>query len=152
MIRRDPPHPSLGRWISILYRLGQIHLNRALIPHPIGAGQVPFLADLYAADGLAQDALAARLSMDKGTTARALAKLEAAGFVIRRPHPGDRRVKTVHLTDRAWAFQAPLMTILRGWTDTLAAGFTPEERATALSLLERMADNARRSLGASQTC
>ncbi|WP_322395982.1 MarR family transcriptional regulator, partial [Clostridium perfringens] len=49
----------------------------------IGQGQFMYLLELYIEDGRNQEELAEVLKIDKGTTARAIKKLEENGFVRR---------------------------------------------------------------------
>jgi DNA-binding MarR family transcriptional regulator len=135
---------SIGRWISVLYRIGRAHIASELEPLGVGKGQHSLLAALYQGDGISQGDLARVLSMDKGSVARALDKLEHAGFIERRRDDADRRTNLVYLTDRARAVEDRLFSVLASWTNTLAEGFTEEERRRTLALLQRMAENAAR--------
>ncbi|MBF6214751.1 MarR family transcriptional regulator [Nocardia puris] len=49
-----------------------------------------------------------RLGLDSGYVSRLLRSLEADGLVTVAPHPGDRRLRTVHLTDAGRAERAEL--------------------------------------------
>ncbi|MGF7186322.1 DNA-binding MarR family transcriptional regulator [Desulfitispora alkaliphila] len=133
---------SLGKWISILYRYGHIFINKELEPHNIGKGQVLFLIALYHKDGLPQEELSLSLNIDKGTTARAIRKLETTGYIIRKQNTKDLRSHQIFLTEKAKAFEPHLFTILNRWTEILSEGMTEEEVETALRLLTKMASNA----------
>jgi len=71
------------RWLSIVYRLGQSFLDKELKLYNLGSGQGMFLAGLLHRDGISQEHLSALLCIDKGTTARAIKKLEEEGYVLR---------------------------------------------------------------------
>ena len=73
-----------GRWISILYRSAQTYINFRLEILQLKRGQHRFLLQLFYKDGVNQGELAKSLSMDKGAAARALSKLEKAGYVKRK--------------------------------------------------------------------
>lgn len=133
---------SLGRWVSLLYRYGQIYVTKQLAPYNIGKGQFLFLLALYHKDGLSQEELAQYLDIDKGTTARAIEKLEQAEYVIRKTTDKDRRLNQVYLTQKAIEFQPQLYSILHEWTDVLCEGFSEEEIEKSFDLLQRMAGNA----------
>lgn len=133
---------SIGRWISVLYRIGQTYIASELEPLRIGKGQHSFLAALFHCDGISQGELARTLQMDKGAVAHALLKLERAGYVRRERDSVDHRVNLVYLTDKARGIEAHLFSVLASWTDTLAEGFSDEERSQTLSLLQRMSDSA----------
>lgn len=137
---------SLGRWISILYRCGQTNMSTRLEPYGIGRGQHRFLMELFFHDGMSQGEVARDLSMDKSAVARALMKLEKAGFVRRERDGTDRRIVRAYLTDKAENIKEPLFSVLSGWTHTLTDGLADEERNQALALLRHMTDNANRAL------
>ncbi|MBM7662722.1 DNA-binding MarR family transcriptional regulator [Bacillus mesophilus] len=135
---------SLGRWISVLYRYGHVYVSRELEPFGIGKGQFMFLLVLYHEDGLSQDEMARRLNIDKGTTARAIGKLEEEGYVFRKTSELDRRLNHVYLSIKANDFKTQFFTILDRWTDILSEGLTQEEVRMAFDLLEKMSQNAAR--------
>lgn len=137
---------SIGRWISVLYRIGQMCIAGQLEPFQIGKGQHAFLTALFQQDGISQGDLAQILRMDKGSVAHALLKLEQTGYVERKRDDADRRINLVYLTEKARSIEAPLFSALSAWTDTLADGFSDEERRQTLMLLQRMAENAARAL------
>ena len=133
---------SLGRWVSLLHRYFHIYLAAELAPYDIGRGQALFLISLYHLEGMTQDELAARLYMDKSTTARAMEKLQKAGYVHKVPGEKDMRCKRIFLTARAREMEPQVKQILGRWTDILSADLSPEEFQQALHLLQRMAQNA----------
>jgi DNA-binding MarR family transcriptional regulator len=78
------PRNSIPRWVSLLYRYGQMYIGDQLKHTEIGKGQHIFLNALYNEDGLSQEELSHHLKIDKGTTAKALKKLEGLGYVKRK--------------------------------------------------------------------
>lgn len=131
-----------GRWISLLYRYGLIFVAKELEPYNIGKGQFMFLLALYKRDGMLQEEVATLFNIDKGTTARAISKLEKAGYVIRKPNDQDLRSNHVFLTQQGMDFKPRLYAILQRWTDILSTGMTAEETEKALDLLTKMSRNA----------
>ncbi len=138
---RDP-----GRWLSIIHRLGQVHLGQALEDWGVGPGQAAFLAELAREDGLSQEELSTLLRMDKGNTARRVAALERAGLVSRRMDPADRRLRRVSLTAAGRRAAGALAEAMAAWEGALTRGFSPAERQALPRLLQRMAVNAERLL------
>jgi len=138
---------DLGRWISIIHRLGQVHLGIALADQDIGPGQAAFLAELARSDGPTQEELSSLLRIDKGNTTRRLCALERSGFVERRPDPADRRLRRVFLTESGQNATAQLVAAQGTWEGTLLRGLSPREQALLPKLLQRMAINAERLLG-----
>ena len=133
---------SLGRWISLLYRYGQMFITKELQPYSIGKGQFLFLIALFHRDGMRQEELSYLLKIDKGTTARAISRLEKAGYVRREPSREDLRANLVFLTPKALEFRPKLAAVLRRWSEIMSAGMTETEVDQALAILERMAQNA----------
>ena len=88
------------------------------------------------------------LGLDKGTVTRAMKKLESKGYVLRERSPRDAREYCLSLTEKALGAVPELRALRRKWTGALEQGFSPEEKRTALSSLEKMAANADRSLAA----
>ncbi|WP_438350550.1 MarR family winged helix-turn-helix transcriptional regulator [Paenibacillus sp. FA6] len=133
---------SIGRWISLLHRYGNVYMNEQLKEYQLGAGQYQFLAVLYEHEGISQDEIAQLLKMDKGTTARAIAKLEKEGYVERKTFSVDKRIKKLYLTDKAHAFKSKLTSILSGWSSITTKDLSVDEQAYALKLLNKMSLNA----------
>lgn len=59
------------------------------------------LARLERQPGLSQNEMASILEVEPISVGRLIDRLEARGLVERRPDPGDRRVRRLHLTDQA---------------------------------------------------
>lgn len=133
---------SIGRWVSMLYRYGQSYLEHELMPYHIGSGQFTFLMALLHQDGIRQESLANNLNIDKGTTARAIKKLEQSGYVSRQVDPGDKRANIIHVTPKALALKTVLIDISLKWTETITSGFTPQEKEQVILLLQNMSQNA----------
>ncbi|OAB40319.1 MarR family winged helix-turn-helix transcriptional regulator [Paenibacillus antarcticus] len=133
---------SVGRWISLLHRYGNVYMNEQLKAYNLGAGQYQFLAVLYDNEGLSQDELAHTLKMDKGTAARAIAKLEKEGYVERKTFSVDKRIKKLYLTDKAHAFKSTLTSILSGWSSITTKNLSEDEHVFAMKLLNKMSLNA----------
>jgi DNA-binding MarR family transcriptional regulator len=133
---------SVGKWVSIIDRYGQMYMERKYQKYGIGHGQAKFLLLLYEKDGVSQDTLAYQLRMDKATTARAIQKLECVGFVRRQPSKEDRRMNLVYLTEEAIKIEQEIKAIRSTWTDVITKGFSGEEKEQLLDMLKRVADNA----------
>lgn len=82
---------SHGQYISAIYRHMQILISTELQPYRIGSGQYIFLMSIAFHQPITQKALSERLLIDKTTTAKAIAKLEAEGYVRREADPADNR-------------------------------------------------------------
>ncbi|MFF3102057.1 MarR family winged helix-turn-helix transcriptional regulator [Viridibacillus arvi] len=133
---------SIGRWVSMLHRYGNIYMNSKLKEYNLGAGQYQFLAALYQQEGLSQDEIAHLLKMDKGTAARAIAKLEQEGYVERKVFNVDKRIKKLYLTEKAHALEPTLISILSGWKNVITEGLSEEDQQATLKLLKHLSLNA----------
>lgn len=133
---------SIGRWISLLHRYGNVYINEQLKEYSLGAGQYQFLAILYQNEGLSQDEIACLLKMDKGTTARAIAKLEKEGYVVRKVFNVDKRIKKLYLTEKAHAFESKLTSILLSWINIITKDLSVNDQEYALRLLKKISLNA----------
>lgn len=140
---RKYQNESLGRWISLLHRYFQVYMRDQLKEYDVYADHHLFLGVLYQQEGLSQDELARHVMVDKGTTARALRKLEESGYIERKTFSVNKKVKKVYLTEKAHCFEAKRKNMLRGWTRTLAKGMTDQEFETAIDLFHKMTRNAR---------
>lgn len=133
---------SIGRWISVLNRHCQAYISRKLKPYNIGSGQYIFIITLLHNNGISQDKLTEMLNIDKGTTARAIKKLEEEGYIQREVDAADRRAYKLYATKKAHDISPVIFDILHNSSDILALNFSDEERELALSLLEKMSKNA----------
>ncbi|WP_248926963.1 MarR family winged helix-turn-helix transcriptional regulator [Paenibacillus hamazuiensis] len=139
----DSKH-TIPRWVSLIYRYGQMYIGERLKHYGIGKGQYIFLNALYREDGLSQEELSRYLKIDKGTTAKALKKLEQQGYVTRKVSDRDKRSYQLFLTEKALGIKEEVRGVLTDWRNMLSYGFSEEEKQLVLSLLERMGDNASR--------
>ncbi|MFH5181716.1 MarR family winged helix-turn-helix transcriptional regulator [Paenibacillus sp. TAB 01] len=133
---------TIPRWVSLLYRYGQMYIGDRLNDSDIGKGQYIFLNALYKQDGLSQEALSHELKIDKGTTAKALKKLEEQGYVLRKIRDEDKRSYRIFLTDKALRIKEEVRQVLIDWRHILSDGLTEQEQYAALELLEKMGRNA----------
>lgn len=133
---------ELGRIISILYRQRHIFMTHMLSDHDMGSGQHSFLFYLYKHDGATQDEISRALDIDKGTTARALQKLETIGYIRRTPDKDDRRINHVYLTEKGVEIQGSLQMVTRKWVNVLLESFSNDEVKQLSQYLHRLASNS----------
>ena len=131
----------IGKYISLLHRKGSIFINRELSNYGIGSGQFMFLLELYIQDGRNQEELSERLKIDKGTTARALKKLEEQGFITRLKDECDKRSNKIYLTQKAKDGQEYVYDILDEWNKKLRESLSKEEEDIVEKLLMKVCNN-----------
>jgi len=76
---------------------------------------------------------------------RAATRMEAAGLLLREPHPGDRRLVRLLLTERGRALEGVIATETDKLTERALATFGPGERET---IVRALADIRRNLSGA----
>lgn len=100
-------------------RLGTIGLTRA---------QWQALANLRRMGPLTQAALAEIVEVETATIARLIDRLEAAGWIERRPDANDRRVKVVSMTEKAAAIMDEVSGIGQKLRDDMLSDLSQSER------------------------
>lgn len=100
-----------------------------------------FLLELYINDGKNQEEIAETLKIDKGTTARALKKLEEQGFVTRIKDENDKRSNKIYLNDKAKDVRDGVLDVLNDWNKEITKSLTEEEEEMLKSLLEKVCKN-----------
>jgi DNA-binding MarR family transcriptional regulator len=127
--------------------LSLIYLSGPLSETGISKGKIPYLMKILKSPGIVQEDLSNHLCLDRAATARALQSLENNGFIFREEDPRDRRRKNVYPTPKAENLQEEMVAILKAHNDVLLSGLTDEEQTQLMSLLDRVVDNLRGSLG-----
>ncbi|WP_298666778.1 MarR family winged helix-turn-helix transcriptional regulator, partial [uncultured Methanofollis sp.] len=81
----------VGALISVVHRAHHIFIDERMKRFGLSSGQLFTLIHLAHEQGITQDTLAHRFRIDKGAVARAVRKLEDAGYICRTVDPDDRR-------------------------------------------------------------
>ena len=116
-----------------------------------GGTRGPVLAEVEAAgDGLLDDGevapgLRAVVPQYPQLVTRAATRMEAAGLLRREPHPGDRRLVRLLLTERGRALEGVIAAETDKLTERALATFGPGERET---IVRALADIRRNLSGA----
>lgn len=134
-------YEHIGKYISQIYRKGGRYITKALSKEGIGAGQLMYLMQLYQCDGRNQEDLSDALNIDKGTTARALKKLEDEEFIVRIVDEDDKRAYKVYLTDKGRSAKAKVYEAIDAWENIITESLTEEEKETMIKLLMKICTN-----------
>ncbi len=113
----------------------------AFARHGVYQGQQFVLRTLWREDGLSPGEVARRLGLATPTITRAATRMEAAGLLRREPHPADRRVVRLRLTDRGRALEKILDAEMAQLTDRALASLTPAQRDALVIALEQVSRN-----------
>ena len=132
---------NIGKYISQIYRKGRTFIGKSLDEYNIGQGQVMFLLELYIQDGINQEELAEVLKIDKGTTARAIKKLEDNGFIRREKDEKDKRSNRVYLTEKGESIKENVFYILNQWDKKISEQLDKEEKELMIKLLKKVCSN-----------
>lgn len=131
------------RHVAILHRRSLRALEQRLAPLGLGPGRYLYLFALYLEDGRSQQSLADTVSADKAAATRALARLEADGYVRRAADPLDRRITRVFLTPRGRELRPVLECAAREVNEALLAPIPAAERELLRTLLHRLTQGTR---------
>ena len=132
---------SHGKFISAIYRHMQVLISAELAPYRIGSGQYIFLMTIASQGRTTQKALSEELLIDKTTTAKAIAKLEAEGYVRRETDPEDNRYHLLQLTEAGKSVIPDVQAALNRVKEKAAKGISDEEYELLLGLLKKVLRN-----------
>ena len=91
--------------------------------------------------GLSQNELAGLVEVEPITVGRLIDRLEARGFVERRPDPGDRRVRRLHLKPAAQPILEKIHAYKREINAKMTDGIDPDSLKYVADSLFRMKAN-----------
>ncbi len=129
-----------GVWLGQIARLWRGEIDRRLSPLGLTEARWLTLLHLSRMDGLVtQKELAAAVSVQGPTLVRTLDWLEAECLIERRPIAGDRRAKSVHLTDKAAPNLARIQTVAEGLRAKIFTGIDEADIQTCLRVFEGIA-------------
>ena len=130
------------KWIAIGNRYTQMYMNKQLEPYGINASQYMFIVHICRRPGITQDKLPDLIHINKSNVTRALAQLEAAGFVRRESNPDDKRTAHIYPTEKSNELYPVLMEIMETWDAVLTGRLTVEEKKELRLLLQKAAQTA----------
>jgi DNA-binding MarR family transcriptional regulator len=143
MLRNEPPDTSPQALRALLARKALADSRqRAAAAALLGLTETDLLAlqHLAWAGALTPSRLATALRLTSGGTTALIQRLERRDFVVRAPHPDDRRSSLVQLSpngeDRAAQLYAPLVRDL----DAATAALGDSERRAVAEFLARVAE------------
>ncbi|MBM7564831.1 MarR family winged helix-turn-helix transcriptional regulator [Paenibacillus sacheonensis] len=114
----------------------QVLIAAELEPYRIGSGQYIFLMAIAYGQPVTQKALSEKLLIDKTTTAKAITKLEAEGYVRREPNPSDNRYQLLYLTESGSEAAPRVQEALNRIKHKTRKGLTDEAYASLVGMLK----------------
>jgi len=137
------PDDRLAHLVKDTLRLLDRSLRTRLARFGVSMGHWPFLRALWERDGLTQRELSREVGVMDPTTFAAVRSMEALGYVVRRPVPGDRRKRDVFLTAQGRALEARLVPLAREINTLAVRGVSRADvaatRRTLLAMLGNLA-------------
>jgi MarR family transcriptional regulator for hemolysin len=133
--------------ISFGYLLGDVtllfrkHFDRRAVKFGLTRAQWRATKMLYHREGLRQTELAEFLEMEPIAVGRVIDRLQAAGFVERRPDPKDRRAWRLYTTEQARVIVDDMELIARDLRRDATRDIDPDELRQALAVINRIKDN-----------
>jgi len=146
-LRRDI---RLGYLIHDVSRMRRTAFDQLMKPLGITRAQWWVLAHLSRHDGMAQTQLASMLDVGKASLGSLLDRLEATGFIERRPDAVDRRVKRVYLTRSSQQLLERLVTAEATFNEQILGTLSDEERDGLIRMLSAIKESLQR-LGLPET-
>jgi MarR family transcriptional regulator, transcriptional regulator for hemolysin len=108
---------------------------------PITRQQAAVVLNIAGNEGVSQAEVAAWLGIEPIALVRLLDKLHEEGLVERRPHPTDRRVRTLWLTPAARPMVAQILAINKAIREEAFAGMAADARDTVIDILDGIKGN-----------
>ena len=132
---------SFGYLLNDITLLFRKHFDRRAVKFGLTRAQWRATKMLYHREGLRQTELAEFLEMEPIAVGRVIDRLQAAGFVERRPDPKDRRAWRLYTTPQASGVIDDMERIARDLRRECTAGITYEEMKQAMDVLTRLKEN-----------
>ena len=108
---------------------------------PITRQQAAVVLNIAGNEGVSQAEVAAWLGVEPIALVRMLDKLHEEGLVERRPHPTDRRVRTLWLTPAARPVVAQILAINKAIREEAFAGMAAHACDTVIDILDGIKGN-----------
>lgn len=137
----DPLDRNLEFLINDVARLLRREFGRRIRDLDLTRSQWWVMVHLIRFDGFNQTQLAEELEIGKVALGGLLDRLEARGWIERRPDPVDRRAKRVFLTESGRPLIAEMQERARDVHRQMITGFTADERSQLVDLLARAKRN-----------
>ena len=137
------PNRSVGALVSEISRLFARNFNLRVREHGLTQTQWQALAVLSKGEGMKQAELAELLQVQPISLARLVDRMEAAGWIERRPDPNDRRAIQLYLTPKAEPMLDQMAIAGLATREEAFADFSAAERDQLLLMLNRLKANLR---------
>lgn len=135
--------PGINKYASILYRISQTYYDEQLTPYHISSGQQFFLLRIYQHPGISQQELAEKGFYDKGTTARAVKKLEKENYIVRKVDTYDKRIIRLYVSKKGEELVPIIDEVIANWRGIITDGMSKQEAEAIERGMQKIAQNAK---------
>ena len=132
---------SFGYLLNDVTLLFRKHFDRRAVKFGLTRAQWRATKMVYHREGLRQNELAEYLEMEPIAVGRVIDRLQAAGFVERRPDPADRRAWRLYSTEQAHGVIDDMELIARGLRRDATDGIRRVEMEQMMDVLNRIKEN-----------
>lgn len=132
------PEASVGFLLHDVARMMRAQFDRRAQELGLTRAQWRVLVHLAPREGLNQAALAEILEIDTVTLGRHIDRLERAGWLERRPDPGDRRAWRLYLTEALQPTLDRMAALAVEVHSGALSALGPDEQARLVDMLARM--------------
>jgi len=134
--------------LSDLIRIYEFRDRDRICCFDVSVTQCYALEELARRGGMTLNDLAGRLYLDKSTASRVVDALERKGYVVRSPHPQDRRAVLLEATEAGRTLERTIRESILAEEEQLLADFDPEVRQAMTRLITRLTQAAARRVEA----
>lgn len=138
LLERSNRDLRLGFLMHDVSRLRRRAFDEWMKPLGVTRAQWWVIANLSRHDGMMQTELAAILDVGKASLGTVVDRLEHAGFIERRPHPVDRRAKSIFMTQKARELMSKMQEAERDYNEMVLHDLGEGDRNQLLDLLGRV--------------
>lgn len=136
-----PAESSIGFKVSWIARMLRTRFDARARALGLTRAQWTMMLSIQLREGSTQSEIASGLEINTVTAGRIIDRLEAAGWIERRPDPVDRRANRLFLTSAAAPMLARLSQVGAEEESTTLHGLDAGELATLSDLLDRLIAN-----------
>lgn len=132
---------SFGYLLNDVTLLFRKHFDRRAVKFGMTRAQWRATKMIYHRPGMRQAELAEQLEMEPIAVGRVIDRLQAAGFIERRPDPKDRRAWRLHSTEQARVIIDDMESIGRQLRRDATVGIAYDDMKRALEVIGQLKDN-----------
>ena len=135
------PERSFGFLLHDIARLMRKKFDQRARSLNLSRAQWQLLVHLSRHEGINQSGLAEILEIENITLGRLVDRMEEAGWVERRPDPGDRRARLLYTTEKVAPVMERMRELAEATRNEALAGLAPAQRDALIDTLIQVRGN-----------